>query len=103
MKKRISACAAIVLLVGSFCFAQEPGGGQAPPPQPTPPPQTPPGQQPGGGGGRGGQQPPVQIPQDRNQQQNPFPEMQRQIFLSGSVRLNDGTIPPTNVVIERVC
>jgi tetratricopeptide (TPR) repeat protein len=45
-------------------------------------------------------QPPTQ---DRNQQQNQFPEMQRQIFLSGSVRLADGSPPPTSVVIERVC
>src|SRR5262249_13940736 len=27
----------------------------------------------------------------------------RQIYLSGSVRLADGSIPPTNIVIERVC
>jgi tetratricopeptide (TPR) repeat protein len=93
----------VVLSIPALSLAQEPGGGQAPPPQaPTPPPQQP-GQQPGGGGG-GRQQPTVQPPsQERNQQQNQLPEMQRQIFLSGSVKLADGTPPPTSVVIERVC
>lgn len=33
----------------------------------------------------------------------PFPEMQRPIFLSGKVVLDDGTPPPDSVVIERVC
>lgn len=95
-------CAALVLLVPSVCLAQEPGGGGQAPAPPAPPPQTqtPPGQQQGGRG----QQPTTQIPtQDRTQQENPFPEMQRQIFLSGSVKLADGTPPPTSVVIERVC
>jgi tetratricopeptide (TPR) repeat protein len=32
-----------------------------------------------------------------------FPDMQRPIFLSGKVVLEDGTPPPDNVVIERVC
>ena len=34
---------------------------------------------------------------------NNFPEMQRPIFLSGKVVLQDGTAPPEPVVIERVC
>jgi len=35
--------------------------------------------------------------------QNRFPEMQRPIYLSGKVVLDDGTPPPDSVVIERVC
>ncbi|HUS05453.1 MAG TPA: porin [Bryobacteraceae bacterium] len=38
---------------------------------------------------------------DPNQQQ--FPEMQRPIFLSGKVVMEDGTPPPDPVTIERVC
>jgi FOG: TPR repeat len=35
---------------------------------------------------------------------NPFPEqMQRPIFLSGKVMMEDGTPPPDSVIIERVC
>ncbi len=37
------------------------------------------------------------------QQQTPFPEIRRPIFLSGKVVLEDGTPPPDSVVIERVC
>jgi tetratricopeptide (TPR) repeat protein len=33
----------------------------------------------------------------------PFPEMQRPIFISGKVVVDDGTPPPDSVVIERVC
>lgn len=36
-------------------------------------------------------------------QQNRFPEMQRPIFLSGKVVLDDGTAPPEPVNIERMC
>ena len=93
------ALAAIAFSMPSVCFAQEPGGGQTPAPGQT---QAPPGgQQPSGGR----QQPPVGQPptQDRTQQ-NPFPnEIPRQIYLTGSVRLSDGAVPPANVVIERVC
>jgi tetratricopeptide (TPR) repeat protein len=61
------------------------------------------GGQTGGGAGRqpGGNQP--TIGNQPTQQQQPQPEMPRTIYLSGSVRLGDGSIPPTNVVIERVC
>lgn len=38
-------------------------------------------------------------PRDRMQ----MPEMQRLIFLSGKVMLDDGTPPPESVLIERVC
>ncbi len=37
------------------------------------------------------------------QQQQRFPEMERPIFLSGKVLMNDGTPPPDPVQIERVC
>ena len=36
-------------------------------------------------------------------QQQPFPEMQRPIFLSGRVMMEDGAPPPEPVVIERIC
>src|SRR5690242_16510024 len=44
---------------------------------------------------------PNQFPNPNDQ--NRFPEMQRPIFISGKVTLDDGTPPPTDVVIERVC
>lgn len=60
----------------------QPGGGQQP-----------------GGGGRGQQQ---QDPYgDREQQQ--MPEMQRPVFLSGKVVLDNGEVPPEPVTIVRVC
>ncbi len=43
------------------------------------------------------QQPPI------GEQQTPFPEIQRPIFLSGKVVIQDGTPPPESAVIERVC
>ena len=74
----------------------------------------------GGAGGGGMQQPTMPSPgqgtqqpgqgrnpfptQDPNQQQQQrMPEMQRAIFLSGRVMLDDGTPPPEPVTIERVC
>src|SRR5215813_6559054 len=47
----------------------------------------------------GTQSPTTQMP---GQRQDQF-EMNRPIFLSGRVRLDDGTAPPETVVIERVC
>src|SRR5437867_9821380 len=92
MKKTIM----VVLLFSSICFGQQGGGGQQAPPQ----------NPPGGGGGQqgGGRQPGGQpnIP-DRTAPQAPTAEIPRQIYLTGSVRLSDGTIPPASVVIERVC
>ena len=59
------------------------------------------------GGGMGGRQPSpypgTQPGQQPGQYPNQFPEMQRPIFLSGKVVLDDGTPPPETVVIERVC
>src|SRR5262244_1762656 len=42
---------------------------------------------------------------DRTQRQQPtFPDLeQRPIYISGNVRLADGTNPPDHVIIERVC
>lgn len=48
-----------------------------------------------------GQNRPDRFPSDRDRQQ--LPEMQRPIFLSGKVVLDDGTPPPEPVTIERVC
>jgi len=44
-----------------------------------------------------------QQPQFPEPRQEPFPEIQRPIFLSGKVVLDDGSPPPDSVVIERVC
>ena len=82
------------LVIGSLllpvCFAQEPGR-QAPQSQP------PGGDQPGRGRAEPG------VP-DRNPRQSELPDsVARPIYLSGSVRLADGSPPPTSVLIERVC
>jgi tetratricopeptide (TPR) repeat protein len=78
---------------------------QQPAPQPSPQPTPSPGQQtspfPSPRDTRSPQQQPTWDNQrDRN---NQMPEMQRPIFLSGKVVLDDGTPPPDSVVIERVC
>ena len=89
---RAIAIGAAIISLSSIGFGQGKGG------QSTPPPQTNPGQQ--GGGRPAPSQPPFG---DRTNQvpgaQNPT----QQIYLSGSVRLADGTVPPSSVVIERVC
>ncbi|MBL8174001.1 MAG: tetratricopeptide repeat protein [Bryobacterales bacterium] len=61
---------------------------------------------PGGNTGTGqpGRNTPTFPTDPREQQRSPFPDqMQRPIFLSGKVVLDDGTPPPESVVIERVC
>jgi len=59
-----------------------------------------PGGLPGSPGGRPGQE---RMPRLEDQR-TPFPDtMQRPIFLSGKVVMDDGTPPPDSVVIERVC
>jgi tetratricopeptide (TPR) repeat protein len=99
-------CSVIGLVLGATLslFAQSQSGGQS---GQTPTPPT-------GGGGNVPTTPtpttptrptspsqPSQIGQP--QQRMGFPEMQRPIFLSGKVMLDDGTPPPDPVVIERVC
>jgi Flp pilus assembly protein TadD len=61
----------------------------------------------GGGGGVVGPQPqpggrPTQ-PGRQPQDQMNFPEMQRMIYLTGKVVMDDGSPPPESVLIERVC
>ena len=92
---RAVAAAIMTLTLSWLCLGQEPGGQQAPPP----------GQPPGGGqqGGGAGRQPGNQPTFPDRGIQQPVPEISRPIYLSGSVRLSDGSIPPVNVVIERVC
>src|SRR5436309_8316951 len=90
------AALAAALLLPAIGLAQEPGGQGAPPPAQGPPG----GGQPGGGRPPSAGQPPTP---DRNQQPPFSDSTPRQIFLSGSVRLSDGNLPPANVVIERVC
>src|SRR5262252_7327598 len=93
---RVIAILILMLSVSSLSFAQTrggQGGGQGG------------GGQGGGGatgGGRtGGNQPTIGT--QPTQPQPNQPDIPRQIYLSGSVRLGDGTTPPTSVVIERVC
>lgn len=99
-------CLGVSATLALSLFAQEPaapagpapggGGGASIPNTPNP------GGTPGGMPGRGQQ--PQTFPNDpRQQQQQQFPEMQRPIFISGKVVLDDGTPPPEPVVIERVC
>jgi Flp pilus assembly protein TadD len=89
---RTIAIGAAVISLSSIGFGQAKDGQSAPPPQTTP-------GQPGGGRPTPSQPPfgdrPTQLPGAGNPTQ--------QIYLSGSVRLADGTIPPATVVIERVC
>jgi hypothetical protein len=58
------------------------------------------------GGNTGGVTPGGRTPsigQQPGQQTTQFPEMQRPIYLSGKVLMEDGTPPPEQVVVERVC
>jgi hypothetical protein len=43
------------------------------------------------------------IGQQPGQQSTQYPEMERPIYLSGKVLMDDGTPPPEQVVVERVC
>jgi tetratricopeptide (TPR) repeat protein len=74
--------------------------GQSQSPAPAPPPSS------GGsppGGARTPTPSPTRQPTDPTQQTTQFPEMDRPIFLTGKVLLDDGTPPPVNIVILRVC
>jgi hypothetical protein len=112
--------AVAISMTGQLMLAQAPAGGQGAPQQGGGAPSTgtpggggagtpgganvPGGGIPGGGnqGGRPGQTSP--FPDNRQQQQTPFPtDMPRPIILSGKVMLDDGVPPPEPVVIERVC
>jgi len=105
MKNSLSFCGSpivalfvMALLWPLVCFAEEPPGGQT---QPAAPPNGTPAGQPADGRRPGNSAPAGDV---TPQQRSPFPELeQRPIYLSGSVRLADGTIPPDRVVIERVC
>jgi tetratricopeptide (TPR) repeat protein len=96
------------LALGAFAFAQEQQ--PAPPPQaPQPAPAPTPSPEPGGRTPTIPTPTPMPTPPREPQrepdwrQQQPFPEIQRPIFLSGRVMMEDGTPPPEPVVIERVC
>ncbi len=102
----------LLLLAGlsasTAVFGQEQ---QQPPPQPPAPQPTPaPAPSPEPGGRTPTIPTPTPLPTPREpqrepdwRQQQPFPEIQRPIFLSGRVVLEDGTPPPEPVVIERIC
>ena len=106
---------AIILAVAAALMPAQEQQQPAPSPPPAPSPSPSPGPDPGMPGGRTPSIPtpsPVPSPRDqqprqpdfgREQQQQQFPDMQRPIFLSGKVVLDDGTAPPEPVVVERVC
>lgn len=80
------------------------------PGQTTPPPAPPPTPSPGGPPSTGSPRIPTPTPPTPGQTRQQQPDfnqqetqMQRGIFLSGKVMLDDGTPPPDSVVIERVC
>jgi tetratricopeptide (TPR) repeat protein len=82
------ACLVIGSVLSLDCLAQGTG---APSPQP-------------GGSPGGGPQPGAQpAGSNRTNRSTPFPDTPRPFFLSGSVRLADGTLPPERVLIERIC
>ena len=98
---RTAGAVLAMLLMAGACLAQKPGGGGG-------------GAGAGAGGGSttgpgGGRTTPTlpnpTIPNPNNQprQNSPFPDMNRPVFLSGKVQMDDGTPPPESVVIERVC
>jgi Flp pilus assembly protein TadD len=89
---RAFAVTTVIVFLASLSFGQGKGGHPAPPPASTGQP---------GGGRQPGNQP---VFGDRTNQPGALSNgIQQQIYLSGSVRLADGTTPPASVVIERVC
>src|SRR5438552_3502977 len=95
MKSRIILCSLTGLALSAGLFAQAtgapggtPGGGRGTPTVPTTPtPTTPNSRLPG-----------------QNPNQTPFPDtVQRPLYISGKVTLDDGTPPPESVVMQLVC
>jgi len=87
---------ASALVVGGQQQNQQPAPSPQPSPSPGPSTPTTPTPTPG--------RTPSPFPTERQQQpQQTYPDMQRPIFLSGRVMLDDGTPPSEPVVIERVC
>ena len=79
----------MVSAVSPICLAQDAGG------TPTPA---------GPGAPAGGTNPPNAQPSGSSRSRSsPVGDTARPLFLSGSVRLMDGTLPPESVLIERVC
>ena len=84
--RRESLCSVAIVLLGSLvCFSQNPSPGETP-----------------------RQSAPPAPPSGTNRSKGPNtpeinPEIARPIYLSGDVKLPDGSSPPSRVVIERVC
>jgi tetratricopeptide (TPR) repeat protein len=100
----------IFAFIASAGMLSQPAFSQGGTPAPTAPPTTTPTAPGGGATTPGNTRPPSNIPgtqtpttQMPGQRQDQFPDMNRPIFLSGRVRLDDGTAPGETVVIERVC
>lgn len=91
----VAAAAAALLCVslgaqGTGTTAPGAGGGATTPSTPTTP-------------SPGTTTPPTRIPLPTAPQQSRTPEMERPVFISGRVQLEDGTAPSEPVMIERVC
>jgi len=91
----------------TFVFISGAGAQEAPAPPPQAPPASegtaPGGARPGPGEFPGTQNPrQPRFPQDPRENQ-PFPDQQRMIYISGKVVMEDGTPPPDQVIIERMC
>ncbi|MCC6389255.1 MAG: tetratricopeptide repeat protein [Bryobacterales bacterium] len=98
----LTACITLVFAQGS----RGGGGGNTGSAGSTTAPGGTPGGIPGGSPGSvpGSTSRPPSFPSPNDQRQTPFPtDMQRPIFFSGKVMMEDGTPPPEPVVIERVC
>lgn len=100
---RFCIFAAVTLAAGTLLSQEQqpqPGAG-AGATTPSPGPGTTPGIGTPGNPGQG--RPTSPFPDNTQQQQQRFPEMQRPIFLSGKVVTDDGTPPPEPATIERIC
>jgi len=105
---RLISCLSAALLAGGWQLQAQQGdaapptsGATAPPVAPAPAPEPSPGATPGTT-----TRPTIPTyPQTRPpfEEQERFPEIQRPIFLTGKVVLEDGTPPPDFAIIERVC
>ena len=105
----------LLAVVLAMVLAIAPLAGQEPAPPPAPAPSPSPSPGPGAGPSPGPSPIPTPTPtptiptqpgrpgQPSPTERLPFPEMQRPIYLSGKVVMEDGTPPPEPVTMERVC
>lgn len=91
----------LIAFVAVVALAQQQSQQPSPSPSPSPSPGSIP---PSQGPGTPGRQPSPTDRQTSPTERTPFPsDMPRPVFLQGKVMMDDGTPPPDQVVIERVC